>query len=65
METIEEGYYLVNGKKNLMYFDGAKWRKPAKDFNKRYSGHVSAQTFELKIKSLIPVLDPNKIWLSL
>lgn len=44
---MESGYYKINGKETLLYFDGNEWFKPEKN------GYVSRLKNQPKIKSLI------------
>jgi len=39
--NLEPGnYYLINGSKKILYWDGEKWMKPIRDRNKRYGYYV-------------------------
>lgn len=45
-----EGYYLVNGKK-ILYWDGEKWMKPAKDNMGKYGVWLNPLEKQPRIKT--------------
>ena len=57
---LEQGeYYKINGTGRILYWDGEKWMKPAKDTRGSYSGWVSPLEKQPKIKS-VEKCDPPK-----
>jgi hypothetical protein len=50
---LEEGYYIVNSGKAILYWDGTKWMQPVKDATGRLFSFVREMDKQpVKIKSL-------------
>lgn len=60
-DIIEIGYYLINGTKKMLYWDGEEWKKPIKDNNKRYGVWVSQLDKQPKIKS-VKLINIETFW---
>lgn len=60
-ESLEAGeYYFVNGGKKVLYWDGTRWLKPAKDVMGQYSGLLQILPNQPKvIKSAIKTTEPK------
>lgn len=56
---MEEGYYIINNTKKILYWDGKEWKKPVKDSRGSYSGLLSRLQKQPKIKSIIAA-DENR-----
>lgn len=57
METneIEVGYYIINGTKRVLYWDGEKWMKPVKDQQGRMGIWLGRLEKQPKVKSVKPI----------
>lgn len=45
-------YYKINNTKRILYWDGEKWMKPAKDRRGSYSGYVGFLDKQPAVKSV-------------
>jgi len=52
MELEQGEYYLINGGKRLLYWDGKQWLKPIKDSRGSYSGLLQFLSEQPKVKSV-------------
>lgn len=56
-ENLEQDYYVINGTKKVLYWDGAKWMKPVKDsrksFNSGLIGNLDKQPTNVKSIELV------------
>ncbi len=52
---MEEGYYVINNTKKVLYWDGELWRKPVKDQQGRFSGWLTNLEKQPNIKTATPV----------
>jgi hypothetical protein len=52
---LQDGYYRINNGKRILYWDGEKWMKPARDNAGKYYTWVSPLEKQPKVKSLEPV----------
>jgi hypothetical protein len=53
MEQLEEGYYIVNGKR-LLYWSGEEWMKPVKNTQGYYGYLAPLRAQPKRIKSIEP-----------
>ncbi len=64
LATLESGeYYRINGTKKILYWDGEKWMKPAKDNRGSYSGWITALSTQPKVK-FVELSSSNEIGLN-
>jgi len=64
LTQLESGeYYRINGTKKILYWDGEKWMKPAKDNRGSYSGWITALPSQPKVK-FVELSNSNEIGLN-